>query len=1022
MAKVKKIFLFVLIFVPICSFSQNNGQKIEGLVVDGRTDEPVIGASVTAVGTSGGAITDFDGHFTLTVKSLPATVKIEFLGYRSQEIDVYEYTEPVRARLVESNFLQEVVVVGYGTQKRKELTGSISSIPKETLAQPVISIANLLGGAVAGVQSSQGGQPGSAATVRIRGGNSITASNDPLYVIDGVILYNGGASTEAGVSRISASLDPLAALNPNDIESIDILKDISATAIYGSRGSNGVIIVTTKNGQRGRGKVDYQYSLGWSQATKTLDLLNASQWAKVVKEVQPTGVFKDYTDADFAALKSYDWQNAALRTGTTGTHQISVSGGDEKTRYLISGNFTDQQGILLNTDFKRYTGRLNLDREVFRNLTVGLNLSATKLNQNGLFGYAENSVNTGGFNSPFTLILRTSPANAIYAADGKYNYANPYELGNLVQNGVTVNAISDLANTTAQNLTNSLLGNFYAQYAIIPGLVAKLSAASNITNSTQNYFAPSYTTGGFLKNSSGYGGYASVGNRRTDLWQYEWTLNYTKQLNDDHYINVLGGYTTQNTQTRYATAAATSFLVEALKYNGLEYGEGYVVPEAGGYDDVLISYLGRVNYTFKHRYNLTASIRNDGSSKFAKNHRWLWAPSVGVSWNVDEEDFLKGNKTVSALILRASYGKVGNSEIDPYRYAELYGSLAPYSFNGVLSKTLARTNLQNDDLKWESTNSFNVGLDVGLFNQRLNLAVDFYNKKTNDLLISVPVEITTGVSSSLQNLGNVGNKGVEIEARGQIINRKNLKWSVGANFGYNQNKVLSLGGEDSFQDTYFVGQPLGTYYLIEFAGIVQEGEDVSKIAPASWQTGWNPAFGAGDEKFVDQNGDGTVDDNDRVLLGSSQPNITYGFSTSLSYKTLTLSVLFQGVEGRKIYNSLAQTLETANAAYNLLATLNDRWTPTNPSNTVPKVRSTATTYSTSRYLENGDFLRLKNITLGYELPFKIQGAPTAKAKVFASGENLLTFTKYTGYDPETGGSVSAYPLSRTFTLGINLSY
>jgi TonB-linked SusC/RagA family outer membrane protein len=1011
MTKVRNFLLLATVFIPLFSFAQANGVKISGRVLDEKTQEPIIGAGISLVGTKGGTVSDVDGHFLLDVQSLPATISIDYLGYKRQEVDVYELAGPVIIQLSESsNFLNEIVVVGYGTQKRKELTGAVTSISKATLAQPVVSIDNLLGGAAAGLNVTQGGQPGSTFSARIRGGNSINASNEPLYVVDGVILF-GNSSTSAGVSQVTANLNPLSALNPNDIENIQILKDVSATAIYGSRGSNGVIIITTKNGQKGKDKIEYQYSVGWQQAAKTLDLLSVKDWVAVNRAI---GGSVDLSDAEIAALgNGYDWQNEALRTAATQSHQISFSGGDDKTRYSLSGNFTDQDGILTNTNFKRYSGRLNLERDVLKNLKVTLHLNASKLNQNGLNNYPTYAYHE----NPFEDALRTSPAVPIYNSDGSFNYGNPYYRGDLREGDVTTNAISNLVNTTAQNVANTLLGNVGIHYSILPSLVLKVAAGTNISNATANYYAPSYTAGGFTPD-----GLASVGNSRTDIWQYEYTLNYTKQLNREHYIDALLGYTTQTTVAENATASAANFANEQVLWHSLQSGNSREAASSGGSEAVLNSYIGRVNYTFREKYNLTATLRADGSSRFAAKHRWGYFPSVGVSWNVSDEAFLKHNRKLNELKLRASLGTVGNQEIGNYRYEATYGTTSPYSFNEQLFVGYIRTRPENPDLKWEQTVAYNVGVDAGLFNYRLNITADAYYKKTSDLLLNTPTSIGTGFSSVLRNVGNVSNKGLELEVSGTIIDQRKLKWNVSANVAKNINRVLKLAGDQqNIGNTIRVGHPLDLQYLIVFDGIVQAGEDVSKVVPASWQTNLTPAFGAGDEKFVNQNGDNVVNDNDRVVLGSSTPDVTYGFGTTLSYGNLSLYASFQGVSGNKIYNSLRQSLLTPDVSYNGLAELADSWTNENPSTSLPKLRTSRATYTSSRFLEDGAYLRLKNLTLNYDLPLRIKTAPSAKIRVFLTGQNLLTITQFTGYDPETGGRAS-YPLARTVSLGVNLSY
>ena len=879
------IFLIALLSSSLPLFSQ---QKITGKTLDAITNEAIIGANVSIKASAEGTASNANGSFEFfTNRKLPLTLVVSYIGYRTQEIDVYEAEEPIAVLLnVDYNSLDQVVVVGYGTQKRREITGAVTSISKATLSQPVVSVDNLLGGAVAGVNVTQGGQPGSTFSARIRGGNSINAGNEPLFVVDGVILY-GNSATSAGVSQVSANLNPLAAINPNDIESIEVLKDVSATAIYGSRGSNGVILITTKSGQRGKGKVEYQYSIGWQQPTNRLDLLNASEWAALNKEIDPNGYFRDYTDAQIAALgKGSDWQDAALRDAINQNHQISFSGGDDKTRYLISGNYTEQDGILQNTNFKRYTGRFNFDREVVKNLTIGLTVNASKLNQNGLNSYPSYA---SGFSTPLDQIIRTSPVTPIYNTDGSFNYSNAFESGDLRKGDITANALSDLLNTTAQNISNTLLGNFNLRYTILPGLIFKVNAGTNITNTTQNYYAPSYTTGGFSAN-----GYASVGSRRTDIWQYEYTLNYAKQLNKNHYIDAFAGYTTQTTVIESATASATDFANEQLLYHSLQSGATRQAPNSSASESALNSVIGRINYTFRNRYNLTATFRADGSSRFAANNKWGYFPSVGLSWNVDEEAFFKGNKTISDLKLRASFGTVGNQEIGNYQYEATYGTTSNYSFNKTLVVGYVRNNRENPDLKWEQTASYNVGLDLSVFKSRLNFVLDAYYKKTSDLLLSTPVEITTGFSSVLRNVGNISNKGVELEVRGVLVDTKDLNWSVSANAAKNINRVLNLGaGRDNINNSIFVGHPLGVQYLIVYDGIVQQGDDLSKIVGPSWKTTVEP----GDEKFVNQkdvNENAKVVDetNDRVILGTSNPDLTYGFSSGLSYKSISLYAAF----------------------------------------------------------------------------------------------------------------------------------
>lgn len=998
--------------------------RISGKVVDAFDNEPVISASISVVNEKTGSLTDLDGNFELEVKELPATLQVSYIGYREQQIDVYDNSEPVVIALSEATgILQEVVVVGYGTQKRKELTGAIATVGKEALKQVTTSFDNLLGGAVSGLNVSQSsGLPGASSSLRIRGGNSITGKNEPLYVIDGMLIYNDNATTNTGVTRATSDFNPLAAINPSDIESIEVLKDVSAAAIYGSRGANGVIIITTRSGKKGKNNIEYQYSIGWQTARKKLDLMRADDWGRLYLEIatpnqlSTSGLTDEIVSAWGAGA---DWQDAALRTATTQNHQLSISGGDEKTRYLISGNFSDQDGILLNTGFKRYTGRVNLERDLFDNFTVGVNITAGKAIQNGITDFNSYNSYVGGNSNAFEYVVRIPRAVPIYNADGSYNFANPYEVGDIRVGDQTPNAIADLTEVTSETKTNNLLGNAFAQWRIIPELTLKLSAATNLVNTTQNYYAPSTSAAGIT-----VGGYGTVGNKRYDSYQYEATLTWNKNIGI-HAFNVLGGYTSQVTDIEYATASAEKFANETLGYHSLQTGSLLVPPISGGSKSTLHSVLARVNYTLLERYNLTATLRADGSSRFAANKKWGWFPSLGLAWNLEEEHFLKENPVVDKLKLRASVGTVGNQEIGDYSFLSTYGTVR-YYFGGVGNTGYVRNNLENPDLKWESTTQYNVGFDLSILKQRLNFTFDYYNKKTSDLLLNIPVEETTGFSSQLRNVGNVENRGVEFAVNTLLIDTKDLSWNLSANIAHNKNEVTNIGSLASIKNTYTIiktGESLGSFYGWQFDGVVQKGDDLSKVPSPSPK----PEVEYGDAKFVDQNGDGEIDqNNDRVILGSIQPDFTYGFSTTLNYKRWSLFAAFQGSQGNEVYNSLRQRLETASTSYNVSTALLDRWSETNPSNTIPKAHASNnyTNYLDSRFVEDASYLRLKNVTLSYTLPVRIGTTQNPRLRLFVSGQNLLTFTGYKGYDPEVASGIDAgaYPTARTYTVGVNISY
>ncbi|MDR1897402.1 MAG: TonB-dependent receptor [Prevotellaceae bacterium] len=1027
--RIKTVVLLMLLSSSLPLFSQ---RKITGKALDTNTEEGIQGASVTIKSTSEGTLSDVGGNFEIvTNRQLPLTLVVSYTGYRTQEITVYEAEEPVVVLLgLDYGSLEQIVVVGYGTQRRKELTGAVTTLSQSALSQQVVSFDNLLSGAVAGLNVTQSsGQPGAAYNIRIRGGNSVIGGNEPLYVIDGVIIYEdaSSSSTSAGVGRIADRLNPLAAINPGDIESIEVLKDVSATAIYGSRGSNGVVIITTKSGKKGRNNVEYQYTAGWQKVAKKLNLLSAKDWAKVNQEIYPVtefdrGPFYGWTQEQLNALgEGADWQDAALRTAFIQTHHITASGGDEKTRYLLSGNFTDQDGIILNTDFRRYTGRINFERDLFRNFTVGLTANAGKLSQNGLADYA--GIETGGGSNSLGYVIIIPKTVPIYNPDGSFNYNNVHEKGDLRYGDRTVNAISDLVNTVSQNITNTLVGNVYAKYEILPSLTAKISAGTNLVNSTQNFFGPSTSAAGFLAK-----GYGSVGNKRTDSWQYEYTLNYAKQLSSKHYLDVLAGYSTQTTYIERTTVQTTRFSNETLGYHNLQASEGLLAPITGGSESVLNSVLGRVNYTFNGRYNLTATIRADGSSRFAPGYKWGYFPSVGLSWNVNEESFFKKNDVVNELKLRASLGTVGNQEIGDYRYLDTYNT-TKYSFNNNIVVGYVQSNRANPELKWETTSQYNAGIDVSLFNYKLNLVADAYYKKTSNLLLNVPVEITTGYASQLKNVGSITNQGVEFEIRTVLADTKNINWQLSANIAKNINKVtdVALGAGYIIQGNTILreGEAYGSFYGLVFDGVVQSTDDISKIPVPSRNLENGIAVQPGDVKYKDQNNDDRIDlDHDRVILGSLQPDFTYGFSTTFRYKSLTLFASFQGSYGNELYNALRRRLEMPDVSYNLSSALLDRWTETNPSNTVPRAVIAAVTDLDSRYIEDASFLKLRTVSLTWLLPVKFQKAPNLKFRGIASAQNLLTITKYTGYDPEvaSGTDAGVYPTSKTFSFGINVSF
>ncbi|MBO7569339.1 MAG: TonB-dependent receptor, partial [Bacteroidaceae bacterium] len=947
-------------------------------------------------------------------------LNISFTGYKPQTVTVYDDEEDINVKLTEKrSYLNDVVVVGYGTQSRTQLTGSVTTVKADVFENSTsATLDGALSGQVAGLNvTAASGQPGADSSIRIRGGNSVNASNEPLYVVDGFIYFKDASNNSTGLGSIEGSLNPLATINPNDIESIEVLKDISATAIYGSRGANGVILITTKKGKLGEKKasINYGYSLGFSNVTKKLDLMNAAEWAQFQKTYYNNK--GGYTDEQIATLgKGTDWQDAVLRTALQQSHELSINGGTDKGRYAFSANYTDQDGIILNSGFQRYNFHTNAEWELLKNLKFGVNATYGRSKQSGLTTSEKQVFNSSpfsaGITNSFVYALLTPPVVPVYNADGSYNFKNPYEYAYFAIGDHASNAVYDLKESVAENINHYLLSNVWATYKL-GNVTLKAAVGLNSEKLTQNYFSGAYTSLGLA--NEGIGG---VGHRQTDTWQQEYTATYNKDINDYHHIDALAGYTKQNTTSTYSNISTNHFTNETLKQYNLGDGANIYTPQTGINESTLNSIIARVNYTFLDRYNATATFRADHSSRFSKNHRWGYFPSLGLSWNVDKEKFLANARHLDYLKLRLTGGVVGNQEINDYAFTTSY---ATGSYAG--SSSYAKKNTANDNLKWETTASYNLGIDLGLYNSRLNFVLDLYYKKTSDLLLDVPMGFSTGVTSQIQNVGNVVNKGIEFAVNGTLLKRRHLNWTASANIAHNHNEITDMGitnnviqGADSEQ-ILRKGEALGSFYGLNFLGIVQQGEDVSKLPTVS-----GSAPKAGDLKFEDHNGDGKVDGNDRQILGSIQPDFTYGFSSQFQYREFDASITFAGSHGNKVYNALGRRLEQTGDSYNVLATVKDSWTAEHGGNTLPYAGNDRPfSHIDSRYVQSASYLKLRNLTIGYR-PRLPKTFPVA-VRIYATATNLFTITPYKGYDPEVSGGTDrgAYPSARTFTFGVNIT-
>lgn len=990
---------------------------LDGKVFDNNSKEPLPGATVSIEGTTHKASTDGDGKFNfITGQKFPYTLIINYIGYKVKK--VIATGSPIAIGLEpDFNQLEDVVVIGYGTQKRGDLTGSVASVPAELKSQPVASPERLLQGSVPGVVVTQtSGQPGGGVSVQIRGNNSITAGSDPLYVIDGFPLNNDYSLNDAGVTT-GSKITPLSTINTSDIESIDVLKDASATAIYGSRGANGVVIITTKSGSRNKSSINYDGYYGFQEVIKTIPLLNAGEWWQLRKDA----AVNSGKSASLPAVSGYsldtsgvgtDWQAAAFREAPIQNHNLSILAGSEKTRLAISGNYFDQDGILQNTGFRRISGRINVAHDYNEKLKFTSNISASQSKAD----VAPTAVVAN--------LLLTPPSLPIYQDDGSYVIYSPFESS-------LQNPINSLYNQLNETKTNRLVGNIAGEYEIITGLKAKVLIGVDIVDNKQNRYLPKTTAEGL-----DLGGLAQVGSVFTSNWLNENTLSYDKVIGEKNRINAVVGFTAQQSNSEGTVAEAAGFATDAFSFNNLGTGVTNRTPSSIANEWSLASYLARVNYAYDSRYLFTLTFRADGSSKFGAGNKWGYFPSAAFGWNVSNEAFFKNVKQISQLKLRLSAGTTGNQNIPSYQSLSRL-SYFRYNFSNTTVHGFAPITVPNPDLGWEKTFQFDGGIDVGFFNNRISLVADYYYKKTTDLLLSRTVPGTSGLaefgggqaSTIYQNIGAVSNQGIEV-----YVNSNNLigdfTWKSILVFAKNTNKILDLGeGVDqiipviSQPSIAKVGYPLGSFIVYQTDGIIQEGD-----TPLTPQQNKNP----GGQKYKDIDGDGQITQaGDRVVI-SNQPGFTAGFTNNFSYKGFDLSVFFQSSVGGKIYNANRANLELGTGYVNASKVLLNRWTPNHTDTDVKAAFQDPAITISDRFIESATYLRLKNLSFGYTIPKRVFGnSGFDSLRIYVSAQNLWTWTDYTGFDPEVslneqslinkGIDQGVYPNSRSFQLGLSLA-
>ena len=1020
MKKLQSLLYWSLLLLSGIQILNAQNYRVSGTVTDAR--EPLIGASVAVKGTSNGTITDLDGHFTLTVPA-NSVIAVTYVGYAAQEFTIHADTM-LNVLLLEDNVdLGEVVVIGYGFVKKSDLTGSISSIKSEDFMNTAVSSIDqgIQGKAAGVVVSMSSGQPGAPSTIRIRGTNSINGNNEPLYVIDGVFIV-----PESNVGAVTGpSLNPLQSINPSDIESIEILKDASATAIYGTRGANGVIIVTTKRGKAGSRSVSVDYNYSLQELRRKIPILNARQLAELGNEATDNaGAPRRTIYASPVNLgEGTDWQDQIFRQAPMHNLQISARGGNENTTYSVSANLFQQDGIIINSDYQKGNFRLNLDQKLSDRFTLGTSLNLNHGRLQGVVTDAEGAIPS----SVTSWALIFNPGLPVYASDGTFTFQN-----NTSQPSVG-NPVADALLTQQVSSSTRLLGNVYLSANVNEHISVKTSIGTDAVITSEKGFVPND-----IKRGQAANGQATLADQQGINWLWENTINYNRRFNQ-HNIQAVLGHSMQAYRNAFLFTATSDFSDNRLGYNAVQVGADKTLIFNGTSAWQLQSFLGRINYTLNDKYLITASSRVDGSSKFGAGNKYGVFPSLAFAWRMKEEDFLKNVDYLSDFKLRTGFGIVGNEGIPPYSSLGLLETTEAYFGEKEIAKGSGPATRQNDDLKWETTTQYDLGLDVGFLNNRISLVADVYYKKTSDLLLNAPVPYTSGFSSAFFNVGTMENRGFEFSVN--TVNTTGvLGWNTSFNMAFNRNKVLDLNSDEGIPAEPLLGitgwtvirdgQPIGTFYGYQTDGIIQSNEDPEQVP---YFNDYRPS--QGDRKYVDQNGDGKLNELDIVPLGNANPDFSCGMNNSLAYKNLSLSFFIQGVVGNELVNFNKFTLESFDGNQNNSTAALERWTVDNPSNTYPRANVSPRVNTLSDHqVENGSYVRLKDITLSYDLKdiLKKRNISFNSCKVFVSGKNLVTITKYTGYDPEVnrfasnpiafGADFGSYPTSKIYSAGLSVGF
>lgn len=934
---------------------------------------PIPGANISIQNETIGTTTDFDGLYKIEVPDESSVLIFSYVGYTDQKIIVGSQRKIDVTLIASVEALEQIVVVGYGSRKKSDVTGSVSSVKSEELnAFPVLNAAQALQGRAAGVvvQSNNGGEPGAPINVKIRGNTSINASSAPLIVVDGFV---GGVFPQA-----------------NDIESVEILKDASATAIYGSRGSNGVVLVTTKKGRKGKLSVEVNSTYSIQDTANKYDLLNADQFATYQQTINPGYI---------QGPANTDWQDLLYRSGSTANHQFSFSGGSDKINFYASATYFEQEGVIINSEFERISFLSNIDAQVTDKLKLGANIFGSRGNKDGIPTQSTGQTANGGGDDVASLVYRFAPDLGVKDA-ARMNTIN--SVGENVDNPFAI-ATEGIDETKTDNYR----ANLYANYDIFKNLTFKTTFGFSTINGTRGIFNPStlISTAG-----AGTGGRATIANSKSTSILSENYLTYNTEIGKGN-LTLLAGYSYQKNSTDRFSAGAEGFTSDSFSYHNLQSGSTQLIPTSSFSEIEIQSQFGRLNFDYDDRYLLTATVRRDGSSNFAINEKYAIFPSGAIGWKISNENFLRDNNTVSNLKLRTSYGVTGNQAI------AAYGSLASFAsvftpINGQTVINVTPNQIENPDLKWESSYQTNLGIDVGLFSNRISLSLDYYNINTKDLIISdssQPEYLGFLTAASLRNVGEVNNKGFEITLNTRNISNANFSWTTDFNWSTNTNKFVSLlNGEDIFQDAspaYFnidrthvlrEGEAVGLFWGYEYRGVYQGGDLPEGTATFEGAE-------AGDQLFTDipdedGNRDGVINTDDQQIIGDPNADFTIGITNTFTYKNLDLNIFFQGAFGQDVMN--LNNVQLFNGDSNATVDILNAWTPTNTNTDIPSAKLRGKQIS-SRFVEDGSYLRLRNIALGYNLPSTVtEKLHLENLRVSVSVQNLLTFTDYSGLDPE----------------------